>query len=318
MGVIDRFVPLLRAARRSRVAPRKLGVYLTEFGVTTRPPDSKFGVSTSRQAQYINEIDYLAFRRPWIKSVSQFQLADDTGIAKRTFQTGLMFATGTLKQSYAAYRTPIFVVQKGKRVTIFGQARPGGSHTVMLQFKGRKGGYRTVLRKRTNRAGYLYVTRPAKKGLWRIGWTDTDGSTIFSRGSQSVPGSSPATPGVPPPGPGTPPPPPGPGTGPGTPPPTGGGGGAVQYTLTVAATKGGLTGNGTVSSNPAGISGCGPDGGTCAAPFTAGTAVTLTASPSGLNTAVAWGGACAGTSGNTCTVAMSQAQGVTVNFTSTP
>jgi hypothetical protein len=311
IGVIDRFVPILRAARRSRVAPRRLGVYLTEFGVTTRPPDRKFGVPLSRQAQYINEVDYLAYKRPWIKSVSQFQLADDINLGTHTFQTGLLFGDGRQKQSFGAYRTPIFVVQKGRRVEIFGQARPGGSRTVRIQFrpKGKKA-YSTVLRKRTNHAGYVLVRRPARKGLWRIAWTDSDGSTVYSRGSQSVPGSSPATPGVPPPGPGTPPSEPPPSTNPGTPPPTGGGTPPpAQYTLSVTVGGTVLPGD-SVTSNPAGIS-C---PGTCQASYAGGTTVTLTATPAVLQS-VSWTGCNEGNvSGNTCTVTMSTARQVTATF----
>jgi hypothetical protein len=310
MGVIGRFVPILRAARRSSVAPRRLGVYLTEFGVTTRPPDRKFGVSLSRQAQYINEVDYLAYKRPWIKSVSQFQLADDTNLATHTFQTGLTFGDGRAKQSFGAYRTPIFVVQKGRRVEIFGQARPGGSRTVQIQFRAKgKKAYRTVLRKRTNHAGYVLVRRPAKKGLWRIAWTDADGSTVFSRGSQSVPGSSPATPGVPPPGPGTPPAAPPPSSNPGTPPPAAGGGTTpgAQYTLSVTVNPG-LVG-GRVTSSPAGID-C--SSGTCQATYAGATVVTLTASHTTLQS-VSWSG-CDSATGDTCTVAMNAARQVSATF----
>jgi hypothetical protein len=313
MGVIGRFVPILRAARHSRVAPRRLGVYMTEFGVTTRPPDRKFGVALSRQAQYINEVDYLAYKRPWIKSVSQFQLADDINLGTRTFQTGLLFGDGKQKVSFGAYRTPIFVVRKkhGRSVEIFGQARPGGSRTVRIQFrkKGKKT-YKTVVTKRTNRAGYVLVRRRAAKGLWRIAWTDADGSTIFSRGSQSVPGSSPATPGVPPPGPGTPPTAPPPSANPGTPPPSGGGGTAPspQYTLIVSV-NGGLFG-GHVTSSPAGID-C--TSGSCQAQYATSTVVTLTASHSALQS-VSWTGCDSNPSADTCTVTMTGARQVTASY----
>ena len=77
VGTIGRFVPILHSIKRhSPLTHRSLPVYLTEFGVTTRPPDVKFGVRPNRQAQYLNLVDYLAYKRPWIKSVSQFQLAD--------------------------------------------------------------------------------------------------------------------------------------------------------------------------------------------------------------------------------------------------
>ena len=81
---------------------------------------------------------------------------------------------------------------------------------------------------------------------------------------------------------------------------------STQYTLTV--TKGG-TGGGTVTSSPAGID-CGP---TCSAPYTGGTAVTLTAAPASDSGFTGWSGAgCSGT--GACTVTMSAATTVTATF----
>jgi len=77
-------------------------------------------------------------------------------------------------------------------------------------------------------------------------------------------------------------------------------------TLTVS-TSG--TGTGSVTSAPAGIT-C---PGTCSAPFTAGSTVTLTATAATGSTFGGWGGACSGTVA-TCTVTMSAAQTVTATF----
>jgi hypothetical protein len=80
-----------------------------------------------------------------------------------------------------------------------------------------------------------------------------------------------------------------------------------RQALTVA--KSG-SGSGTVSSTPAGIT-CGP---TCAAAFTNGSAVALSATPSTGSSFAGWSGAgCSGRS--SCTVAMSAAQAVTATFT---
>ena len=79
------------------------------------------------------------------------------------------------------------------------------------------------------------------------------------------------------------------------------------YTLSVS--KFG-TGSGTVSSNPTGIS-CGS---TCAATYTHGTSVTLSAIAATGSTFTGWSGACSGTS--TCTVSMTQAQNVSAGFSS--
>jgi hypothetical protein len=329
IGTIGRMLAISRATARSPVMRKRLPVYITEFGVTTRPPDRKFGVSLSRQAQYLNVVDYLAFRRPWIKSVSQFQLEDDTGLADRgTFQTGLMFGGGGVKPSFQAYRIPIFVVKNKKRITVFGQVRParGTAPTIEIQSKRPGKDWQTVATRKTNSRGYVLARFRARKGSWRIRWVEPNGTISFSRGSQAVPPSTPSTPGVPPPGPGTPPPPPPPGPSPETPPPTGPAPGeppppppAAQYTLTVTLqfTDNALLSNpsGRVTSSPAGIDCSGTD--PCRKSYTDGTKVTLTAQP-GPNTAFAGftGGGCSGTA-TTCTVTMSQARSVTASFSST-
>jgi len=68
------------------------------------------------------------------------------------------------------------------------------------------------------------------------------------------------------------------------------------------------TGLGTVTSTPAGIN-CGDD---CIQSFAAGSSVQLTAKPAAGSVFAGWGGACSGT--GTCTVTMSQARTVTVQF----
>src|SRR5207244_6665487 len=70
------------------------------------------------------------------------------------------------------------------------------------------------------------------------------------------------------------------------------------------------TGSGTVTSSPAGLD-CGA---TCAASFTSGTTVTLTAAPAAGSTFGGWSGAgCSGA--GTCTVTISAATTVTATFT---
>ncbi len=70
------------------------------------------------------------------------------------------------------------------------------------------------------------------------------------------------------------------------------------------------TGAGTVSSAPSGIN-CGQ---TCSATFTSGTAVTLTATPSGTSTFTGWSGACSGT--GTCSITAASNITVTATFSS--
>ncbi|QQO57055.1 MAG: hypothetical protein N838_30585 [Thiohalocapsa sp. PB-PSB1] len=81
-----------------------------------------------------------------------------------------------------------------------------------------------------------------------------------------------------------------------------------KRTYRLSVTKSG-TGTGTVESSPAGIN-CGTD---CSEDYTAGTSVTLKATPSGGSTFGGWGGACSGSS-TTCTLTMSAVRSVTARF----
>jgi hypothetical protein len=81
----------------------------------------------------------------------------------------------------------------------------------------------------------------------------------------------------------------------------------VAFTLTVT-TDG--TGSGIVTSTPPGIN-CGSD---CSQSFTAGTVVTLTATPDPDSTFTGWSGACTNSTGN-CIVTMDAAKSVMATFT---
>jgi YVTN family beta-propeller protein len=80
----------------------------------------------------------------------------------------------------------------------------------------------------------------------------------------------------------------------------------TSFTLNVAEAG---TGAGTVMSNPAGIN-C--PSVSCAASFSAGTTVTLSAAPNAGSTFVGWSGACSGR--GSCTVTMNSNQAVTATF----
>jgi RHS repeat-associated protein len=76
------------------------------------------------------------------------------------------------------------------------------------------------------------------------------------------------------------------------------------------------TGSGTVTSSPGGLVCAGTDGQTCSAGFTAGTSVTLSATPDAGSTFAGWGGACSGT--GACTVPLASARLVVAAFTVPP
>ncbi|MBF0486691.1 MAG: VCBS repeat-containing protein, partial [Nitrospirae bacterium] len=81
-----------------------------------------------------------------------------------------------------------------------------------------------------------------------------------------------------------------------------------SYLLTVTSPS-----NGTISSTSNDII-CGTGGTTCSKSYTSGTPVILTAIPDSGYAFTSWGGACIGTTGNSCTVTMSSAKSVAATF----
>jgi hypothetical protein len=100
-----------------RIYP-SLPVLSTEFGYETKPPDPFFGIPLATQAQWNNEGDYLAFINPRIAAQTQFLLKDALPLAGArrgtkqywsTYQSGIEYANGVAKPSYAAYLLPVAV-----------------------------------------------------------------------------------------------------------------------------------------------------------------------------------------------------------------
>ena len=181
--------------RYGQQMPSKRGVplYLTEYGYQTKPDPFFAAVSFARQAAWLNQAEYISFKNPNVRSMSQFLLVDDgpaagfdakkeARLAWRTFQSGLVFANGKRKLSYRAYVTPLFVkqrtVRRGRTVGIFGMlrsAKAGTLQTVRIQFrvKGRKR-WRTLRTRKVGGARHFFETRVRVRasGDLRLLWKD--------------------------------------------------------------------------------------------------------------------------------------------------
>lgn len=197
---------LRRVYARYRVPlPSKDGVpiWLTEFGYQTDPPDPT-GVSPKTQAEFMNWAEYVAFTKPYVRSVSQFLLVDDKPVTgadpdtakawSATFQTGLRTLRGREKPSHDAYRVGLHIpdqrLDRGDKVTVWGILRPETRNKVRseVQFRTRSyRGSRTSYRKRATAtsglpAHYLRRKFTARLDGWvRIQWTDAAGDEHISR-----------------------------------------------------------------------------------------------------------------------------------------
>jgi hypothetical protein len=169
IAAISRLVSLLDRAALYGIVPRRAPLYLTEFGFQTRPPDP-FGLSVARQAEYLNESDYMAYMNPRVASVAQYELRDDPHV--NVFNTGLCFKDGRPKPALAAYALPIWVAHiGGAQVRVFGLVRSarGSPVNVAIQHRARGASvFHTVARATTNRWGYLLVRLRDLGGRWRL------------------------------------------------------------------------------------------------------------------------------------------------------
>ena len=127
-----------RARARGRIGGGRLGLWITEFGFQSRPPDPQFGVPLARYRTSWPSPARIARRNRRVRSYSQYTMIDapivngDTG----SWQSGLRFADGEPKEDvYAMYRLPLFVRVLGPgAIEVHGAARPGGGGaTVQVQ-----------------------------------------------------------------------------------------------------------------------------------------------------------------------------------------
>ena len=173
LRTLDRLVRA-RALRPAR--GRRLDVHFTEFGYQTDPPDPFAGIPPARQSRWLQEAAYVAWRMPRVRQLNQFRLVDgvidrDRGAeAFREFQSGLVFAGGRAKPALAAFPSPLVVTsRRGGRVSLWGQVRPGGRHTISLERRtGRR--YRRLARLRTDARGYWRTRGRHRAGTYRVRW----------------------------------------------------------------------------------------------------------------------------------------------------
>jgi hypothetical protein len=178
-------------ARRGRVR-RRLPIHYTEHGFQTNPPDLTFGISLARQAAFLNQSDWIAYRDPRVRTVAQYKLLDDPLVSG--FQSGLRFSDGRAKPAYTAYRLPVWVTPVGtSRVRVYGQVRPlarGASATVELQNAPLAGGvFTTVGRIAVRTRNNAFVrTVPRFEGRFRLAWTPPGGGPpLLSRAARIPP-----------------------------------------------------------------------------------------------------------------------------------
>jgi hypothetical protein len=76
IGSLSRLRRALDRAARARAVRRRLGIYLTEFGIQSRP-DRVYGVSELRQAEWRSIGERIAWSNGRVRAISQYLMRDD-------------------------------------------------------------------------------------------------------------------------------------------------------------------------------------------------------------------------------------------------
>jgi hypothetical protein len=183
IGVLSRLTRALDYYGRKGRIRRGLPIYLTEFGIQSKP-DPFIGVSQQQQAEYRSIAEWIAWRNPRVAAFSQYLMRDDNprpgSIYARYsgFESGLRGSNGKTKLSYAGFRLPLVADARGKRVYFWGLIRPKHARTsAILQIR-KTGSKRWVKLKTvtTNTRGYWGSSTALRRGAqYRVVWSSYTG-----------------------------------------------------------------------------------------------------------------------------------------------
>ncbi len=179
IGSLSRMTRALDAAARAGALPSRLPLYITEFGVMSKPNPFQ-GVPVSQQAEYDAMAEQIAYRNPRVASFSQYLLKDDAMHRRSVgFQTGLEYYSGRGKPLLAAFPVPMTVTRIGSRYELWGLVRPAGEATTAKVEVRRPGSSRfgVLAEVHTNALGYWSLSSPVAGAAWRVRWTSPSGKT---------------------------------------------------------------------------------------------------------------------------------------------
>ncbi len=181
IGVLSRLSNALNKAAAAHAINGGLPIYLTEFGVQSKP-NRFLGVPVSQQAEFDAISERIAWSNPRVAAFSQYLLADDPlggkpGSAQIGFQTGLEYVNGKPKPLYAGWPVPLTVSKSGHGYSLWGLVRPATGATkvtVLVQPKGSHK-YKTLKTFTTNSLGYWTLHSSTKGVKWRVQWKSPAG-----------------------------------------------------------------------------------------------------------------------------------------------
>jgi hypothetical protein len=185
IGVLSRLTRALDLAARAHAIPGGMPVYLTEFGIQSKP-NRFLGVPVDQQAEYDAIAERVAYSNPRVAAFSQYLLRDDPLGGESSvsanggfigFQTGLEYLNGKPKPLYFGWPVPLTVSKRGHGFSLWGLVRPATAATrvtVLVQPKGSRR-YRILKTLTTNSRGYWAFSSSTPGDHWRVRWSSPTG-----------------------------------------------------------------------------------------------------------------------------------------------
>jgi hypothetical protein len=182
IAVLGRLTHALDRAARAGAIRGGMPVYLTEFGINTKP--NPLGVTPAKQAVYDAIAEKMAWQNGRVAAFSQYLLRDDP-IPKHHarggwtgFQTGLETAGGGRKPLYYSFPIPLVVSRVRHGFSLWGLIRPAAGRTsaqVLVQpSRGRS--YRVLATVHTDGRGYWSLRSAVHGAAWRVRWVSPTGT----------------------------------------------------------------------------------------------------------------------------------------------
>ena len=125
INTLGRLITALDRAASVGAVRRGLPVYVTEFGVQTKP-NPFVGVTLAQQAEFDAIAEHIAWNNPRVLSFSQYLLRDDHPVRGHVVgsQSGLENYRGKPKPDYDGFRLPLTVTRTRGGVAFWGLVRP--------------------------------------------------------------------------------------------------------------------------------------------------------------------------------------------------
>jgi hypothetical protein len=176
IGVLPRLAKAIRLAGRAHAIPTRVPIYLTEYGVQTKP--SPLGVSEKQQAEYQAISERIAWEDPNVVAFAQYLLRDEAPHGRLVgYRTGLETPTGRAKSSYFAFAVPLAVTRTRSGYSLWGLVRPttGVTHIRVLIRPPGSRRFRILRTVTTDRLGYWKIHSSKRGSAWRVSWRSPSG-----------------------------------------------------------------------------------------------------------------------------------------------